>query len=141
VDVRVLTPTFSAAPQLVPSEMAEAAAAGYRTILCNRPDFEAPLDACESEMRAATEAAGMTFVSNPFVSGQMAMEHVEKQRDFIKSCEAPVLAYCASGTRTTICWAFAMAPDMPPQEIVEAAAKGGYQLAGLAPQLGAIHEG
>ncbi|MEM8979315.1 MAG: TIGR01244 family sulfur transferase [Pseudomonadota bacterium] len=141
MDIRVLTDEFSAAPQLAPEDMTEVAQLGYKTVICNRPDDEAPLDACQAQMRSAVEEAGMTFLCNPFVSGQMTLEHVEAQREMVKTAEGPVLAYCASGTRTTICWAFAMAPEMASEDIVSAAAKGGYQLAGLAPQLDAMRDG
>jgi uncharacterized protein (TIGR01244 family) len=49
-----------------------------------------------------------------------------------------VLAYCASGTRSTFLWAFASAERLPADTIVEAAARAGYDLRGIAPQLAAL---
>ena len=80
MDARILTDNFSAAPQLSAADMVRVAAAGYRTVICNRPDFEAPVGATEDEMRDAAEAEGLVFLSNPFVRGQMALGHVERQR-------------------------------------------------------------
>ncbi len=42
-----------------------------------------------------------------------------------------VLAYCASGTRSTIAWALGQAGDMEPDAIVQAAQDGGYDLSNL----------
>ena len=37
---QALTPDVSVSPQLEPSAMAEAAQAGFRSVINNRPDFE-----------------------------------------------------------------------------------------------------
>ncbi|MBT8412600.1 MAG: TIGR01244 family phosphatase, partial [Octadecabacter sp.] len=50
----------------------------------------------------------------------------------------PVLAYCASGTRSSIVWALGQAGTMATDEIITAAAAAGYDLSGLKPQLDAL---
>jgi uncharacterized protein (TIGR01244 family) len=49
-----------------------------------------------------------------------------------------VLAYCASGTRSTIAWALGAAQDMPVEEIITAARNGGYDLSNLRRTLEAV---
>ncbi|MEX2409088.1 MAG: sulfur transferase domain-containing protein, partial [Rhodovibrionaceae bacterium] len=52
---------FSAAGQLQPEDMAEAAAQGFKTVINNRPDGEGGPEQPSSEAcRAAAEAAGLT---------------------------------------------------------------------------------
>jgi uncharacterized protein (TIGR01244 family) len=45
------------------------------------------------------------------------------------------LAYCASGTRCSVVWAFAQAGRIATDHILDATSRAGYQLAHLRPQL------
>ena len=38
--IKPLTENFAVAPQLGPDDMADVAAAGYKSVIINRPDFE-----------------------------------------------------------------------------------------------------
>ncbi|MEM6729130.1 MAG: TIGR01244 family sulfur transferase, partial [Pseudomonadota bacterium] len=116
------------------------AAAGYKTVICNRPDEENPVELQAEVLRAATEAAGLTFVENPIVSGQLTHENVAAQGEAVAASDGPAFAYCASGTRSSIVWAFSQAGKMDTADIIAAAAEGGYQLAHLAPQIDALKE-
>ena len=50
--------------------------------------------------------------------------------------DAPVLAYCRSGTRSTLLWALTMARSgMHPAEIAEKAANAGYDIAPIRAQV------
>ena len=42
MDLKRLTPTLSVAPQIAPDDLPAAAAAGFTTLICNRPDGEQP---------------------------------------------------------------------------------------------------
>lgn len=129
MDIRPLTDSYSVTPQITPEDLSAIKAAGYRTVICNRPDPEIPEDLHAEAMRAAVEAAGLRFVVNPVFPGQLTMENVEIQRDTIDDAEGPVLAYCASGNRSSIVWALANAGRVPTDELIAAAGKYGYQLA------------
>ncbi|GAB1379783.1 protein tyrosine phosphatase family protein [Pararhodobacter aggregans] len=129
MDIRPLTDSYSVTPQITPEDLSAIKAAGYRTVICNRPDPEIPEDLHAEAMRAAVEAAGLRFVVNPVFPGQLTMENVEIQRDTIDDAEGPVLAYCASGNRSSIVWALANAGRVPTDDLIAAAGKYGYQLA------------
>jgi len=129
MDIRPLTDSYSVTPQITPEDLAAIKAAGYRTVICNRPDPEIPEDLHAETMRAAVEAAGLRFVLNPVFPGQLTMENVEIQRDTIDTAPGPVLAYCASGNRSSIVWALANAGRVPTDDLIAAAGKYGYQLA------------
>ncbi|MCA0206650.1 MAG: TIGR01244 family phosphatase [Proteobacteria bacterium] len=129
MDIRPLTDSYSVTPQITPDDLAAIKAAGYRTVICNRPDPEIPEDLHAETMRAAVEAAGLRFVLNPVFPGQLTMENVEIQRDTIDTAPGPVLAYCASGNRSSIVWALAHAGRVPTDDLIAAAGKYGYQLA------------
>lgn len=52
-----LSDDLSVSPQIVPAKMAAIKAAGYKSIICNRPDGEQPTF---SQIEAAAKAAGLT---------------------------------------------------------------------------------
>lgn len=129
MDIRPLTDSYGVTPQITPEDLPAIKAAGYRTVICNRPDPEIPEDLHAEAMRTAVEAAGLRFVVNPVFPGQLTIENVEIQRETIDNAEGPVLAYCASGNRSSIVWALANAGRVPTDDLIAAAGKYGYQLA------------
>jgi len=138
MDLRPITDTYTVAPQLDPADMATLAAAGVTTVICNRPDAENPPPLQAAAMQQAAEAAGLSFVFNPVVGGQLTMDNVDEQRDAIDAAEGPVVAYCASGNRSTIVWALGMAGVLPADDIIARGEKWGYQMEWLRPQLEAL---
>ncbi|MBY6046685.1 TIGR01244 family phosphatase [Vannielia litorea] len=138
---RQLTPKLSVSPQISPEEVQAIAEAGFSTIICNRPDGEVPPGLQAADVAAAAEAAGLAFIVNPVVHSSMTAEVVTRQRAAIEESAGPVLAYCQSGTRCTVLWMLGAAPDTPPAELIQTAARAGYDLAALAPRLQALHEG
>ena len=129
MDIRPLTETYAVSPQITGDDIPAIKAAGYTLVICNRPDAEIPPPLRADEMRAAVEAAGLVFVDNPVVPGQLSAENIEIQRRTLDAATGPVLAYCASGNRSSIVWALANAGRVPSDELIGAAARHGYQLA------------
>jgi uncharacterized protein (TIGR01244 family) len=140
MDIRALTPGYAVSPQIEPSDLAAIKAAGYVTVIDNRPDGEIPPHLHTGVMRAAAEALGLTFVANPVIGGQITMENVTAQGAAIAASSGPVLAYCASGNRSSIVWALANAGKRPVDELVGLPARFGYQLDHLRPQIEALAE-
>jgi len=138
MDIRVIAPGYSVSPQIDPADCASIAEAGYKTLICNRPDTEVPASHSAAAMRAAAEAAGLTFIDNPVIGAALTMDAVKTQQDAIDAGPGPVLAYCASGTRSTVVWALSQAGSHPTDTLIEAAARAGYAIEGLRPQLDAI---
>ncbi len=127
-DIRPVTDAFATAPQLVPADMREAAALGYRTVINNRPDHESDDQPTSAEMRTAAEAAGLRYVEVPF-AGAPAPAHVEAVRRAVAEAEEPVLAFCRSGTRSITAWALAQAADGRDRvELLRLAHGAGYDL-------------
>ncbi|QDC10395.1 TIGR01244 family phosphatase [Oceanicola sp. D3] len=141
MDPRQLTPKLSVSPQIAPEEVEAIAAAGFTTIICNRPDGEVPPTLQAASVEAAAQAAGLAFVLNPVVHSSMTPDVIERQRVAIEESPGPVFAYCQSGTRCTVIWMLGAAPTTPPDELIATAARAGYDLAALAPRLDALHQG
>lgn len=135
MDIRPITPDYSVSPQIAPEDIPAIAAAGYTTILCNRPDVEVPPGLQADAIRQAAEAAGLVFVINPVTHQGLNDDIVALQSATIQDSDGPVLAYCASGTRCTIVWGLGQAEQMPADTIIEKAAKAGYDLSGMKDRL------
>ena len=138
MDLRALTPTYAVSPQIMPEDLPAIKAAGYATIIDNRPDGEIPPDLHTPVMQAAAEALELVFVANPVIGGAMTMDNVTRQAAAIDASPGPVFAYCASGNRSSVVWALAHAGKMPADDMINAAARFGYSLDHLRPQLAAL---
>lgn len=135
MDIRPVTPDFAVSPQIAPEDIPAIAAAGFTTILCNRPDAEIPPGLQADAIRQAAEAAGLGFVVNPVTHEGLSDAMVALQTATIRDNGGPVLAYCASGTRSTIVWALGQAGQIPTDRIIEMAAKAGYDLSAMRARL------
>lgn len=131
-DIRTVTDSFAVAPQIGPEDVDEIAAAGFRTIIANRPDGEGGLDQPRmGQVRAKAESAGLTFIALPF-SGAPTPEIVERTGHILAEAETPILAYCRTGTRSITAWALVHAGQGNSEDIVNAAAGAGYDLTSIA---------
>lgn len=138
MDIRQLSPTYAVSPQIAVTDIPAIAEAGFKTIICNRPDAEVPPSHHSSVMEAAASAAGLGFVINPVTHQTLNMDMVTAQKAAMDASTGPTLAYCASGTRSSIVWALGQAGEMPTDSILSATSAAGYDLGGLRPQLDAL---
>jgi uncharacterized protein (TIGR01244 family) len=98
---RQIADGYAVSPQITPGDVAAIKAAGFKSVICNRPDGEQPDQPSADLIKAAVEAAGLSFRFIPVVSGQMNADNVEDQAKALEELEGPVFAYCRSGTRCT----------------------------------------
>ncbi len=135
MDIRPLSPEFAVSPQIAVEDIPAIAAAGYTTIICNRPDSEVPPSHQAAAIGDAATAAGLKFVIIPVTHHGLNLEMIDSSKAAIDASEGPVLAYCASGTRSSIVWSLSQAKDMPADAIIAATAAAGYDLGGMRGQI------
>ena len=100
--MRAVAPDVCVAPQLMPESMAEAARAGFRSIVNNRPDFEhGPDQPTSAQIEAAARAAGLEYRWLPVDSGYQSPEEIAAFAHLMRELPRPVLAFCRSGARST----------------------------------------
>ena len=134
-EIRKVTEDFAVAPQISEADVEEIAAAGYKTIISNRPDGEAgPDQPAMGAVRARAEALGLAFHALPF-SGAPSPDIAARQGELIAESAKPVLAYCRTGTRSITAWALSHAGDDAANDVISAAANAGYDLEGLRSRL------
>jgi uncharacterized protein (TIGR01244 family) len=134
---RKLTDNVYASPQIGVDEIAEAKALGVVLIVNNRPEGESDDQTPGDEIEAAAQRAGIAYVAIPVTHAGFSQPQVTAMREALaRADDAPVLAYCRSGTRSTLLWALAEASaGADPAALADAAAGAGYDLAPVAPLL------
>lgn len=138
MDIRQISPTYAVSPQIAVEDVPVIAAAGFTTIICNRPDAEIPPSHHAAMIEAAAIAAGLQFVEIPVTHQGLNQDMVRDQKNAMDGSAGPCLAYCASGTRCSIVWSLTQAGDMSADDIIAATAAAGYDLAGMRGQLNAL---
>lgn len=124
-----LSGSVFASPQIVPADIDEAARLGVTLVINNRPEGEAEDQTPGPQIEAAARAAGMDYVAIPVTMQTLSDADVVAMRDALGQAQGPVLAYCRTGTRSTLLWALAKAKTgVNPEEIAQAAAAAGYDV-------------
>ncbi|MDO7737859.1 MAG: TIGR01244 family sulfur transferase [Planktomarina temperata] len=135
MQINTLSDDYSVSPQIEVSDVLSIMQAGFKSVICNRPDQENPEPRQIEAIKAAVEAAGMEFAENVFDPSSFGPDKIERQAELLAQLPSPVFAYCASGNRCSIVWAFAQAGRIATDTILDATTQAGYQLAHLRPQL------
>jgi len=128
-DFRRLSENILVSQQLALEDVAAAAAAGVAVIVNNRPDGEDPDAPQGDEIAAAAAAAGLNYVAIPVGHSGFSEPQVDAMIAAIEQADGPILAYCRSGTRSTLLWALAAAKQgEDPNSIARIAAAAGYDV-------------
>ncbi|KQI68986.1 NAD(FAD)-dependent dehydrogenase [Loktanella sp. 3ANDIMAR09] len=132
MEINKLDSAVSASPQVVPTDMAQIRAAGFRSIICNRPDGEGPDQPGFAEIEQAARDAGIVARYVPVTAGQISDADVADFSAALADLPGPVLAYCRSGTRSATLWSFHEAGTRPMPDILAATKAAGYDMNGVA---------
>ncbi len=139
---RPLTDTMRVSPQITLDQVAAAKEDGVTLIINNRPDGEAEDQTPGADIEAAAKAAGIDYVAIPVTHSGFSMPQVDAMIDALEKSEGRVLAYCRSGTRSTLLWALSQAKQgANPARLSADAAKAGYDLSPVRPMLDALAAG
>lgn len=104
MNIRKIADEFAVSEQVGAVDMRVIAQAGYRTVICNRPDGEGHDQPRFSEIEAAAREAGLEAAYLPIVPGQMTSLHVEHFAELVRTLPGPILGYCRSGARAAGLW-------------------------------------
>jgi sulfide:quinone oxidoreductase len=95
----------SVAGQIAKSDIAALKAAGYASIVNNRPDNEEPGQLAAAEAEAEAKRQGLDYRYMPVVTGAITRAQVAEFQRLVLRSPQPVLAHCRSGTRCYLLWA------------------------------------
>ncbi|MBA4045106.1 MAG: TIGR01244 family phosphatase [Erythrobacter sp.] len=135
-DFRKLTENILVSPQITLADVTAAAADGVALIVNNRPDGEDPSAPQGDAIAAAAAAAGLNYVAIPIGHTGFSEPQVDAMIAALEQAEGPILAYCRSGTRSTLLWALAAAKQgVEPDSIARTAAQAGYDVSPIRPMI------
>ncbi len=104
MNIRPLTHDFSVSSQILPADLPQLKAKGFRAIICNRPDREDPGQPSFAEIAAAAAKVGIEARHIPVRPDSIGVADVAAFGRAIKELPAPVLGYCRSGGRSAAMW-------------------------------------
>lgn len=137
---RKLTDDVYASPQIGLAEIEEARALGIALIVNNRPEGESDDQVPGDEIAAAAAAAGIDYVAIPVTHAGFAEHQVTAMVDALARSKGKVLAYCRSGTRSTLLWALAGAKaGEDPDQLAGQAASAGYDVTPIRQIMDVLH--
>lgn len=100
IDYRWLTPKIAVTGQLTATDMPAAHQAGFRAIICNRPDGEeGPSQPSQNEVLEAAKSLGLEVAYHPVNSSGHTPEQALEMGRLINILPTPILSYCRSGGR------------------------------------------
>lgn len=88
-----------------------------------------------ADMEALAASHGMGFAHVPAIPGQIGDEETARMVDALARLDAPVLAYCRTGTRSATLWALSQTGQQSADTIIATAADAGCDLELLRPRL------
>ncbi|MCP1659160.1 TIGR01244 family sulfur transferase [Neisseria perflava] len=132
-----LTDNLYVSPQLTEADARQAATLGVQTVICNRPDDEEAGQPSAGQVARWLENTGIRhFHHQPVVAPAINAADVAAFHDLLQQTEAPVLAYCRTGTRSSLLWGYYQVQHGMSVEAVETAARqAGVDLANFTARL------
>jgi len=105
--------------QIHPDEVAALVGEGITMLVNNRPDGEEPGQPLGVEIEEAARAVGLDYRAIPIIRG-IGPADAEAMQEAIKSAGGKLLAFCRTGTRSSLAWALAKNDEGMPREEIEA---------------------
>ena len=135
MDIRPLSAELSVSPQIAVTDMDAIAGAGFRSIICNRPDGEGADQPGYTEIERSGTERGLQIRYLPAESGKVTDEQGAAFGKLMAELPKPVLAFCRTGMRSTTMWALTQAASVPLPQIMERSSKAGFDLKALIRQI------
>lgn len=131
MDIKKLTESISVSDQITEADLYQIVQAGFKSLICNRPDDEGSDQPGFKEIEQTAKSHGLEVHYLPAESGKVSDAQGIEFGTLMDKLPKPILAYCRTGMRSTTMWALANSQKMDLPLIIETAAKAGYDLKAL----------
>ncbi|CAH0348910.1 TIGR01244 family sulfur transferase [Sphingobium sp. CECT 9361] len=140
---RQVTDTLYVAPQIGVGDIKQAKALGVTMVVNNRPEGEEPGQPTGAEIEAAATAAGLSYAAVPVTHAGFAPWQLDGMAEALEQAgDGKVLAFCRSGTRSTLLWALTRARAGDDADALAGqAAAAGYDLSPIRQIMDAVRGG
>ncbi|MGG1947532.1 aminotransferase class V-fold PLP-dependent enzyme [Trinickia sp. NRRL B-1857] len=95
---------FAVSRQIAPADLKAIRNAGFRSVICNRPDGESPDQPAFEEIAAAARELGIEARYLPIEPGENGDAQVDAFGALVEALPKPILAYCRTGNRAGMLW-------------------------------------
>ncbi|EKO3574727.1 MULTISPECIES: TIGR01244 family sulfur transferase [Vibrio] len=126
-----LTPQLTVAPQIEPSDIEQIAGLGFKSVINNRPDGEESGQPLNQVIEQHADQLGLVYVHLPVVGGQISEAQIHQFGELLQTLPQPILAFCRTGTRSSMLWSLASQDSAMFSERLQVATKQGFKLDGL----------
>lgn len=131
MEIKTLTAGLSVSDQILAADIPALREAGFRAIICNRPDGEAADQPSFDEISGAARDAGIEVVYLPIVSGKVTDADAVAFGQALADLPGPKLAYCRTGTRSATLWSLSQADQRSVADILSVTRAAGYDMGGV----------
>ncbi|WP_332060714.1 TIGR01244 family sulfur transferase [Bartonella sp. CB74] len=100
MNLQQIEPDIFISAQISVEHVKTLAKAGFKTIICNRPDQEDPHQPDFSSIKATANKYGIEAYYIPITPSAIEKSDVETMQKVLKTAPIPLLAYCHYGTRS-----------------------------------------
>ena len=139
MEIRKVSDRFSVSGQLEPEAVPALAASGVRTLICNRPDREAPDQPERAAIEQRARELGMQVHYLPVVHDTIDGRNVEDFAALLDGAAFPVHAWCRSGLRSITLWSLAqIRAGGDPAAQIEQATKLGFDFRSFPDKFAAV---
>lgn len=104
MDIRPITEDYAVTGQISPEDLPAIKEAGFRSIVCHRPDYEQPGQPTFESIKNAAAELGIEMRHIPIGQTGVTQDAVHNMVDALDEMEKPMLGYCRSGARSTVCF-------------------------------------
>lgn len=101
MDIRRINDEYSVSGQITVDDLERIKAAGFKSVVCHRPDGEAFGQPVFAELQQAAKAMGIEMRHVPVGPSGVGYEQVQAFVDALDEMDRPMLGYCRSGARST----------------------------------------
>lgn len=133
METRRLSDTLSVAAQITEADLSAIAAAGFASIICNRPDGEGMDQPAFEHLAARASSLGLQSSFIPVVPGQYGADQIAAMAAAVAALPKPILAYCRSGSRSAQLWSLVEAATPAAPAVASAPAVAQAAVAAPAP--------
>jgi uncharacterized protein (TIGR01244 family) len=101
MDIRQIDDDYSVTGQISVDDLKAIKDAGFKSVVCHRPDGETPDQPAFADIRQAGEAIGLEIRQIPVGPTGVTPDKVEAMVDALDEMPRPMLGFCRSGARST----------------------------------------
>ncbi len=130
-EIRPISAKLSVSPQISIDDLQAIKDAGFRAIMCNRPDGEGADQPTFDEISETAQKLGLETRYLPIISGKVSDEDAAQFGAALTELPGPVLAYCRTGTRSATLWSLSQADTLSVADILATTKSAGYDMGGV----------